>query len=62
MATISPKELQLKDGSSAQLRSGTLLDLAAFDSHVETILKDGDGMVAEHGEIQFTEEKRRGWN
>ena len=59
MATITPKELKLKDGSSALLRSGSLQDLAAFDSHVEAILKDGNGMVAEPGEIQFTEEKRR---
>lgn len=58
MSKIEPKSFELKDGTPAQLRSGTESDIEAFEAHVQAVLADGTGMTALPGEIDSCTEKR----
>jgi RimJ/RimL family protein N-acetyltransferase len=61
MATISPSQVRLKDGTLVTLRGATEEDTAAVTKAVTAYVAENDGQVWEPGEFKKTEAEEREW-
>ncbi len=61
MGKITGFEQTLKNGTKTCIRHGEPTDADALLNHLESILANGTGMVAEPGEITYTREAEEKW-
>lgn len=61
MALFPPKRIRLKDGIDAVIRSAREDDAQALLEGMQSVFRDGEGMVADPDEFTKTEDEERSW-
>lgn len=59
MATYSPTAVKLKDGTRCVIRSASVEDACRLIAYMQTVFRDGEGMVVEPDEAVRTEVEER---